>query len=237
MRSVFGETRLDIVAPALRMNDQRDEALDALDSIKDRKIRLMFATLIEHLPLEKESQVAEETFVATYIAPVLQGTLRTNEKISIHFPNTASMAQKDEGVRADRPDITAKIGRRELLIGEVTGPCQETNHAKNAWDLYRLARFGKALLGSRPFAPLIQIVHTKGVYMRLTVKARGMFLLERVGTFVVPTSIDMVPSLLGTIQTLAAAKEDLAVLMEQKPENRKRSWDFPDLPHAKKFLV
>ncbi|KAI8600981.1 hypothetical protein EDD21DRAFT_415348 [Dissophora ornata] len=52
----------------------------------------------------------------------------------------------------------------------------------------------------------MQIVHTKGDYMRLTIKARGTFLLERVGTFVIPTSVDMLLSLLGTIQTLSAAK-------------------------------
>ncbi|KAG0351094.1 hypothetical protein BGZ54_003415 [Gamsiella multidivaricata] len=221
----------------LRMNDQRNEAIEALEGIKDRKIRVMFATFIEHLPLDKESRIAEETFVATYIAPILLGTLRANEKVSIHFPNTVCVTQKDQGMRPDRPDIIAKIGGRELLLGEVTGPCQETYRAKNAWDLYRLARFGKSLLGDNPFAPLMQIVHTKGVYMRLTIKARGMFLLERVGAFVIPTSVDMLPSLLGTIQTLSAAKDDLAILLEHKPESRKRSWDFPDLPIAKKLLV
>ncbi|KAG0258028.1 hypothetical protein DFQ27_004827, partial [Actinomortierella ambigua] len=182
----LSDSKLKMNATCLRMNDQRDEAFEALESIKDRKKRVMFATLIEHLPLDKESRVAEETFVAT--------------------PNTECTTQKDQGMRPDRPDIVAKISGRELLIGEVTGPSQKSYSAKNAWDLYRLARFGKSLLGDNPFAPLVQIVHTKGVYMRLTIKARGMFLLERVGTFVIPTSVDMLPSLLGTIQTLNAAK-------------------------------
>ncbi|KAG0376888.1 hypothetical protein BGX24_007059 [Mortierella sp. AD032] len=255
MLSVFGESRLESAAPIvklqveeeydlcvlkairLRMNDQRDEAFEALENIKNRKIRVMFATLIEHLPLDKGCRVAEETFVATYIAPILLGMLRANDKVSIHFPNTMCVTQKDQGMRPDRPDIIAKIGRRELLFGEVTGPCQETYRAKNAWDFFRLARFGKSLLGDNPFAPLIQIVHTKGVYMRLKVMARGMFLLERVGAFVIPTSVDMLPSLLGTIQTLSAAKDDLDMLLEHKPGNRKRSWDFPDLPITKKLLV
>lgn len=43
------------------MNDQQDEVFEALEDIKDRKIRLMFATLIEHLSLDKESRIAEET--------------------------------------------------------------------------------------------------------------------------------------------------------------------------------
>ncbi|KAF9090569.1 hypothetical protein BGX27_002221 [Mortierella sp. AM989] len=213
MRSVFGETRLESVAPTVRL--QVEEEYD----------------MIEHLPLDKESRIAEETSVATYIAPILLGTLKANEKVSNLHPF------KGQGMRPDRPDIVAKIGGRELLLGEVTGPCQETYSAKNAWDLYRLARFGKSLLGDNPFAPLMQIVHTKGVYMRLTIKERGMFLLERVGTFVIPIPVDMLPSLLGTVQTLSAAKDDLAILLKHKPGNRKRSWDFPDLPIAKKLLV
>ncbi|KAF9944110.1 hypothetical protein BGZ70_005031, partial [Mortierella alpina] len=60
--------------------------------------------------------------------------------------------------------------------------------------------------GDNPFAPLMQIVHGKGVYMRLTTKARGMCVLERMGSFVVPTSVDMIPSLLATIPTLSASK-------------------------------
>ncbi|KAI1314978.1 hypothetical protein EDD11_001414 [Mortierella claussenii] len=83
----------------------------------------------------------------------------------------------------------------------------------------------------------MQIVHTNGIYMRLTIKARGVFLLERVGTFVIPTSVDMLPALLGTIQTLSAAKDDLAMLLEYKPGSHKWSWDFPDLPIAKKLLI
>lgn len=118
-----------------------------------------------------------------------------------------STTQKDQGLDADRPDILARIGTRELLFGEVTGPCQETFQAKNAWDFYRLARFGKSFLGlDNPLAPLIQIINSKGIYMRMTVKERGMFFLERVGGFVIPTSVDMIPSFLGTIQTLSAVK-------------------------------
>ncbi|KAG0337437.1 hypothetical protein BG004_007656 [Podila humilis] len=255
MQSVFGESLLENITPTakldvqgqydlcvmksirLRMNDQRDEAIDELDNIKERKIRIMFATLIEHLPMEKEDRISEETFVATYIAPVLQGTLRPHDKISIHFPNTECETQKSQGIRPDRSDIVVKVGGRELLFGEVTGPAQQSQRAKNSGDLFRLARFGKSLLANNPSAPLIQIVHTKGVYMRMTIKARGMFFLERVGAFVIPTSVDMIPSLLGTIQTLSAVKDDLTLLLDHKPGSRKRSWDFPDLPITKKLLV
>ncbi|KAF9193882.1 hypothetical protein BGZ50_006936, partial [Haplosporangium sp. Z 11] len=181
MRSVFGESRLENITPIVRlqveeeydlcvlkairfqMNDHQDGAFEALEDIKDPKTRVMFSILIEHLPLEKESRIAEETFVATYIAPILQGTLRANEKVSIHFPSIVYATQKDQGMCPDRPDIIAKIGGRELFLGE-------------------------------------------GDNMRLTIKTRGMFLLERVGAFVIPTSVDMLPSLLGTIQILSVTK-------------------------------
>lgn len=42
--------------------------------------------------------------------------------------------------------------------------------------------------------------------MTLKIKARGMLFLERVGAFVIPNSVDMLPSLLGIIQVISAAK-------------------------------
>ncbi|KAF9409440.1 hypothetical protein BGZ76_005689, partial [Entomortierella beljakovae] len=190
-----------------RLNNKRDEACDELRDIKDRKLRIMFEFLVEHLPFKKEKKISEETFVARFITPVLLGTLKADDKVSIDFPNTESTTQKSQSKRPDRPDIVARAYGEEILFGEVTGPCQENFAAKNAWDLYRISRYGKSLLDqgySR--APLIQIVHSEGHYMRMKVKARGMFLLESMGSFVIPTSIEMVPSLLGTLQTLTAAQ-------------------------------
>ncbi|KAF9343744.1 hypothetical protein BGX26_005255 [Mortierella sp. AD094] len=140
-----------------RLNNKRDEACDVLKDIKDRKLRIMFEFLIEHLPLEKEKGTSEETFVARFVAPVLLGTLRAEDKVSIDFPNTDSTTQKSQSKKPDRPDIVARAYGQELLFGEVTGPCQENFSAKNAWDLYRIARYGKSLLDlSYPIAPLIQ---------------------------------------------------------------------------------
>ncbi|KAF9406323.1 hypothetical protein BGZ76_006358 [Entomortierella beljakovae] len=47
----------------------------------------------------------------------------------------------------------------------------------------------------------------------------------------------MVPSLLGTLQTLAAAQNDLKKMVAHAPSIRKRSWDFPELKDPKKRLV
>ncbi|KAF9406322.1 hypothetical protein BGZ76_006357, partial [Entomortierella beljakovae] len=58
---------------------------------------------IEHLPLEKEKKISEETFVARFVAPVLLGTLRADDKVSIDFPNTDSTTQKSQFIKPDRP--------------------------------------------------------------------------------------------------------------------------------------
>ncbi|KAI8603415.1 hypothetical protein EDD21DRAFT_424182 [Dissophora ornata] len=97
----------------LRLNNQRDEAFDAFT---------------EHLPLEKDSRIAEERFIASYVSPIMQGTMRASGKVVMQL----------------------------------------------------LARFGKSSLEpNNPMAPLMQIINSRGVYMRMTVKSRGMFLLIR----------------------------------------------------------
>lgn len=96
---------------------------------------------------------------------------------------------------------------KEVCWGEVTGPAQETNEAKNMWDMYRLVRFGKAFLDAgNDTAPLFQVIYSNASYMRLTTRTRGIFLLEEIGVFVVPTTIAMIPSLFATLPTLLAAK-------------------------------
>ncbi len=93
------------------------------------------------------------------------------------------------------------------MLGEVTGPAQEINAAKNQWDKYRLARFGKALLDvGHAMAPLIQVVYSNAAYFGLSVKTRGPMLIEEIGTFVVPTTTATIPSLFATIPTLLVAK-------------------------------
>ncbi|KAF8957998.1 hypothetical protein BGZ46_002062, partial [Entomortierella lignicola] len=253
MISIFGRSTLEKAAEAIvletddqndiyvmkavrhRLNNKRDEACGVLKDIKDRKLRII---RIEHLPLEKEKGTSEDAFVARFVTPVLLGTLRAEDKVVIDFPNKDSTTQRLQSMKPNRPDIVARAFGQELLFGKVTGPCQENFKAKNAWDLYRIARYGKSLLDLRyPMAPLIQVVHNGGCYMRMTVKARGKFLLQRVGSFVIPTSIEMIPSLLGTLQTLAAVQNDLKKLTTHAPSIRKRSWNFLGLKDPKKRLV
>lgn len=96
---------------------------------------------------------------------------------------------------------------KEVCWGEVTGPAQETFDGKNQWDTYRLVRFGKAFLDEgNDMAPLLQVIYSNASYLRLSAKTRGVLLLEEIGTFIIPTTTAMIPSLFATIPTLLVAK-------------------------------
>ena len=124
-----------------------------------------------------------------------------------HSPNTNSHTQKQQNLRADRPDIRAKLSGQEVLWGEITGPMQSGNRAKNLWDIFKLARYGKAfIVDGNDYAPLVQVIGGLGTYLRLYVKVRGVMVLEEVGTIIIPTFKAMVPSLLATLPTLELLK-------------------------------
>ncbi|KAF9275926.1 hypothetical protein BGZ88_002052, partial [Linnemannia elongata] len=189
-------------AVRLWINNERDEASEALRGL-DRQLRNM----LEQLPMKQDRSISESTFVVNYVAPLLLATLKLDTRFSIHFPNTSSEVQKHQGLKPDKPDIVVKVRGREVLYGEVTGLSQENYDWKNKWDLFRLARFGKAFLDDGyEVAPLLQMVYSNSTYMRLTVKARGVFFLQEVGSFVVPTTVSTIPAHLATLPTLFAAQ-------------------------------
>ncbi|KAF9180263.1 hypothetical protein BGZ50_006358 [Haplosporangium sp. Z 11] len=224
------------VVEAMRLNDDKASVCALLSNLDDRQ-RLMFETLLNYLPKKQDHSVSEATFIANYIAPVLRGTLNDDRRITLHFPNTDSLVQKGQGIKPERPDIAVKIRGSEVLYGEVTGPSQEHCDPKNKWDLYRLVRFGKAFLDAgNSFAPLIQVIYTNGTYMRLSVRTRGMFLLEEVGEFMIPTNMVAIPSLLTSLPTLLSMQNDLARLLEDDLNQRRRSWSFDDIRNAKKRI-
>ncbi|KAF9579810.1 hypothetical protein BGW38_003778, partial [Lunasporangiospora selenospora] len=194
-------------AVRLWINNKQEEASEALRGL-NRQTRNMFETLLERLPVKQNRSISESTFVVNYVSPVFHGILNIDPRVySIHFPNTCSEVQRQQGVKPDRPDITIKARNCEILYGEVTGLTHEHNTWKNNWDLYRLARFGKALLNDGfEVAPLVQVVYSNATYMRLTVRARGMYLLQEVESFVIPTTVSMIPALLATLPTLLVAQ-------------------------------
>ncbi|KAF9198106.1 hypothetical protein BGZ49_001182 [Haplosporangium sp. Z 27] len=225
-----------LTAVRLWINNERDEASEALRGL-DRQLRNMFETLLEQMPMKQDRSISEATFATNYVAPILHATLKLDTRFSLHFPNTSSEVQKHQGLKPDRPDIVVKARDREVLYGEVTGLSQENSEWKNKWDLFRLARFGKSFLNDGyEVAPLLQVVYSNGTYMRLTVKARGIYLLQEVGSFMVPTTVSTIPALLATLPTLLAAQVDLKSCLGE-PNDRKRSWGYKDIMDAKKRLI
>ncbi|KAF9192774.1 hypothetical protein BGZ51_004942 [Haplosporangium sp. Z 767] len=224
-------------AVRLRINNKREDASDALRSM-DRKLRLMFDNLLESLPEEVDRSLSEVTFTVNYVAPVLNSILKISGKTEVHYPNTESLVQKNQGLKPDRPDILVKAQGQEILYGEITGPCRANSLSKTNWDLFRLVRFGKAFLDKgNGTVPLLQVVHDSGFMMRLSLRLRGMYILERIGLFSVPCSIATVPALLATLPVLLAAKEDVEKLSESNFDvNRKRSWRFDDIVDARKRI-
>ncbi|KAI1297533.1 hypothetical protein EDD11_007113 [Mortierella claussenii] len=154
------------------------------------------------------------------------------------LPNTDSLTQRQQNLKADRPDIRAKANGQELLWGEVTGPIQAGNNAKNLWDTYKLARYGKAFItAGNDSAPLVQVINDHGTYMRLYLKVRGVMILEEVGTFVIPTRKAMVPALVATLPTLEILKEHMKKMGSGKSNQLKRSWGHQDVKDVKKRLI
>ncbi|KAF9992393.1 hypothetical protein BGZ79_003122 [Entomortierella chlamydospora] len=153
------------------------------------------------------------------------------------LPNTDCLIQKRQGRKPDRPDIAIKIGDHEVMFGEVTGPHQQSYDFKNKWDLFRLTRFGKSFLDAgNSVAPLIQAIYTRGSYMRLKARMRGMYLLEEVGKFSIPTTVTEISSLVSSLPVLLLAQTDLQKILNNKISERKRSSQYEDLIDAKKRL-
>ncbi|KAF9581692.1 hypothetical protein BGW38_001197 [Lunasporangiospora selenospora] len=205
----------------------------------EKKVRIMLETLLEYLPLKTYYTVSESTFTVKCAAPIIQAYVN-NEKVVSDFPNTDSTTQKNQSVKADRPDIRATALGQELLWGEVTRPAQARNIAKVCWDTYKLARFGKSfILAGNESAPLVQIVGSLGTYMKLYLKIRGVMILEEVDTFIVLTCKAMVPSLVATLPTLELLKDhvkEVSSKMDGKASGLKRSWGHKDIKDIKKRL-
>ncbi|KAF9413942.1 hypothetical protein BGZ76_004963, partial [Entomortierella beljakovae] len=182
-------------------NGNLQEAFRAIDPV-DFKLQTMLRTLMDYMSLEVDKSISEMTFTVNHIAPVLHGCLKFDP------PQTQIVSfRKKQGIKPDRPDVSIKVQGHEVLFGEVTGPHQQSCESKNKWDLFRLIRFGKSFLDDgNPVAPIIQFIYSKGKYMRLKEKTRGMYLLEEVGAFTIPTTIATISSLVMSLPVLLQAK-------------------------------
>ncbi|KAF9356970.1 hypothetical protein BGX26_004437 [Mortierella sp. AD094] len=122
------------------------------------------------------------------------------------FPNANAAIHREQGIPPDRADISVKGRGFELCFGKIVGPSRK-KMTKIKWDLYRLTRFGRAMLDAgNPFAPLLHIAHRNEQYLRLIDKARGVFLLEKIGQSTIPTQTNEAAALAAIISTLIQAK-------------------------------
>ncbi|KAF9085301.1 hypothetical protein BGX27_003505, partial [Mortierella sp. AM989] len=136
----------------------------------NKKLRIMLESLLEYLPIKEDKTTSESALTVKYVAPIIQAYVDV-DGITSDFPNTNSTTQKQQNLRADRPDLRAKLSGQEILWGEITGPMQTGSKAKNLWDMFKLARFGKAfIIDGNDSAPLVQIFGSFGTYMTLYLK-------------------------------------------------------------------
>ncbi|ORZ12463.1 hypothetical protein BCR41DRAFT_100137 [Lobosporangium transversale] len=212
-----------------RADNDIEKAVVALNGVTDMKLRRLFQQMYvdgkrsvplanecsacyiklksfiaafrkEELPAREQRELSEETLVANHVSPILRAfTHDPVLEIFSHFPNTNSQSQTRQGVKPDRPDFKVVIGKKEVAFGEVTGPSQKNDQKKNGWDLYRLSRFGTAVLNQGgEVVPLVQVIADSGTIYRHIVKVRGVMVLAEVGAFSVPMTTVQVGGLLAS---------------------------------------
>ncbi|KAG0006916.1 hypothetical protein BGZ80_005097 [Entomortierella chlamydospora] len=220
-----------------RANNKIKEAVEALNGVKDLKLRLLFQQIVEELSAGEQGEMSEETLIANHVSPILRAFTHDPElKIFAHFPNTNSRAQTQQGVKPDRPDFKVVAGNKEVAFGEVTGPSQRNDRNKNGWDLYRLARFGTAVLNQgTEVVPLVQVVAGSGTIYRHIVKDRGVMVLAEVGVFSVPTTTIHMGALLASLPALNWLR-DCIKWLDDHSESLIRSWTAADLAQLKKYV-
>ncbi|KAF9187324.1 hypothetical protein BGZ51_001414 [Haplosporangium sp. Z 767] len=227
-RALIGVSALHIPTP--RMLRVFSKVLDDLvpsvrlpaPNIDDSAV--MAAVRMDKLPRKADKTLAEGPFVADYVPTLSHGASQHRVK-----------ALETPRIKADRPDVVVKVRGHEVFFGEVTDLAQASNISKCTWDTFKLTRFAKSFLeNGNDIAPVIQMIYTSGSYLRLYVKARGMFFLEEVGCFEAPSSISRTPSLVATLPTLLVTQGDLIKILQSNSNERRRSWGFKVLPGLKR---
>ncbi|KAG0332314.1 hypothetical protein BG004_001302 [Podila humilis] len=60
---------------------------------------------METIIMKTDKTVSESTFVTNYESPLLHGTLTMDDERVQNIPNTESQIQKQQGIKADRPNF------------------------------------------------------------------------------------------------------------------------------------
>ncbi|KAF9085070.1 hypothetical protein BGX27_003553 [Mortierella sp. AM989] len=179
-----------------------------------RRIQLLLETRLEYLPLEEVKELSEMDFTVKYVGPVMEAFL-DSKRASSRFPNKNCSTQKRLGMKPNRSDLSVVVGKTEVAFSEVTGPSKQKSTWKNNWDF----------------------TGQSGTYMRLKEATRGMFMLEEVGAFTIPVTVEMITFFMTNIQTLMIAQADIEKIAAGSLEELKRSCGYKDLGKNKKSLV
>ncbi|KAF9201867.1 hypothetical protein BGZ49_007934, partial [Haplosporangium sp. Z 27] len=121
--------------------------------------------------------------------------------------------------------LETKIGDLEIMFGEVTRPHQQSSAFKDTWDLFRLTKFRKSFFDAgNSVAPLVQVIYTRGTYMRLKARMKGMYLLEEARKSFIPTIVTEISSLVSSLPVLLLAEGDLRKILNNKITCSKRKF-------------
>ncbi|KAF9577959.1 hypothetical protein BGW38_006514, partial [Lunasporangiospora selenospora] len=212
-----------------------DGASASLDKIKNRRMKQLFTTLLNDLPL-RPIEVSEETLVTNYVSPVMRAFSHyPPEDTFAHFPNTASSTQIALNMKADRADYKVTKDGTEIVFGEVTGMAHRSEKSKNGWDMWRLLRFGKAALeAGADSVPLVQVIYDLGTVWKMCIPVRGLYVAIEVGPFVLPTHLYMIGAFQASLAPLLWLQKE--ILKPEETTRRRRSWGTSDKKIVKSNL-
>ncbi|KAF9414365.1 hypothetical protein BGZ76_004881 [Entomortierella beljakovae] len=117
-------------------NNDLTEAMESLNHIQDTKLRNLFQQFIGELPEKSVCPISEATLTVNNIVPILRSFVQDpSNEIFAQFPNTESVTQKKQGLKADRSDFKVVIAGKESSFGEFTGPAQKNHKSKRVGSL------------------------------------------------------------------------------------------------------
>ncbi|KAK3848328.1 MAG: hypothetical protein J3R72DRAFT_484541 [Linnemannia gamsii] len=90
------------------INGDLDDASDALRPLH-RKLRIIIESLMDKLPRKADRTLAEGTFVADYVSPLIHGALGIDKNVTIHFPNAESKLQNSKGSKLTVPMLLSRF--------------------------------------------------------------------------------------------------------------------------------
>ncbi|KAK3808704.1 MAG: hypothetical protein J3Q66DRAFT_444609 [Benniella sp.] len=158
--------------------------------------------------------MSEKQLIPSFVHPVLKGVfkyVKGNPRAEVW--DKLCPIQCARLWFPDRPDILVmkKFKNTKRSIPVLHGEVKTLSASNNAiaWDLLRLARFGRTSLAwGHSMACLIQVVHKIGTNRRIQ-EEDGLFVLRRVGTFELAFGLDDLPKSVGNPGVLLKARKDV----------------------------